>query len=330
MDTGTHFLMGVGLFGLAHLDPAVAQSEMTAQAVLLGTMIGSQAPDLDTLYRFKGNTTYVRNHRGWSHSIPMWFLWPLLISAGITLFWEPVSFLSLLGWTGLAVLTHVAVDLFNSYGTQALRPFSNRWIRWHVLPIIDPVIITLHLTGFGLWAWSSMPPGPLFAGLYAMLAGYIAVRRWLRLRQTRQITADAQPDERLVLLPTMRIGCWQVIGEGTEKIRFGRLEKETLTWEQEVSKAAIHHPAAQASLAHPAIRFFYDFCDHRFVKVEPSSIGWEVRWSDARDHRHGEFPFQAIAWIDLQHKVLDASIGWLSTKSVQRRRTHLQSLNNRG
>jgi len=45
MDTGTHFAMGIGLFGLAHLDPAVASHPVTAQAVLLGTVLGSQAPD---------------------------------------------------------------------------------------------------------------------------------------------------------------------------------------------------------------------------------------------------------------------------------------------
>src|SRR5690606_13085996 len=79
MDTGTHFAMGIGLFGLAHLDPAVTAHPVTAQAVLLGTVLGSQAPDFDGLFRFKGGAAYIRNHRGFSHSIPMIFVWTAFI-----------------------------------------------------------------------------------------------------------------------------------------------------------------------------------------------------------------------------------------------------------
>ena len=53
MDTATHFAMGIGLFGLAHLDPTLSSQPETAQAILVGTVIGSQAPDFDGLSRLR-------------------------------------------------------------------------------------------------------------------------------------------------------------------------------------------------------------------------------------------------------------------------------------
>ena len=80
MDTGTHFVMGIALGGLAAIDPVISDSSVTAQAVMLGTILGSQAPDIDTVLKLKNNAVYIRNHRGITHSLPAVLLWPLLIS----------------------------------------------------------------------------------------------------------------------------------------------------------------------------------------------------------------------------------------------------------
>ncbi len=70
MDTGTHIVMGVALGGLATLDPAVQQDPLLFQAIFAGTVIGSHAPDFDTVLKLRDNATYIRHHRGISHSIP--------------------------------------------------------------------------------------------------------------------------------------------------------------------------------------------------------------------------------------------------------------------
>ena len=64
MDTGTHVVMGIGLGGLATLDPVVANDPVLFNAVLVGTLVGSQAPDFDTVLKLKNNAVYIRNHRG--------------------------------------------------------------------------------------------------------------------------------------------------------------------------------------------------------------------------------------------------------------------------
>lgn len=125
MDTSTHFVMGIGLAGLAYVDPVVATSPMLAAAVMVGTIVGSQAPDIDTALRLKSNSLYIRNHRGMSHSLPFLLLWVLLITGVIALIFPGVAIGHVAAWTAVAVGVHVFTDLFNTYGTQAARPLQN-------------------------------------------------------------------------------------------------------------------------------------------------------------------------------------------------------------
>ena len=53
MDTGTHIVMGIALGGLALADPVVASHSITTTAVIAGTIIGSQAPDIDTVLKLE-------------------------------------------------------------------------------------------------------------------------------------------------------------------------------------------------------------------------------------------------------------------------------------
>lgn len=63
MDTFSHIFIGLGLGALAQIDPAVSENIQLTQAVVLGTVIGSNAPDFDFIYRFKGKGSYLRYHR---------------------------------------------------------------------------------------------------------------------------------------------------------------------------------------------------------------------------------------------------------------------------
>src|SRR5699024_12356323 len=94
MDTGTHVVMGVALGGLATLDPLVAHDPVLYNAVLAGTLIGSQAPDFDTILKLKNNAVYILNHRGMTHSILACFMWGILIAFLIFLFVREFIFLS--------------------------------------------------------------------------------------------------------------------------------------------------------------------------------------------------------------------------------------------
>src|SRR6056297_1840026 len=125
--------MGFAIGGLATLDPVVAESAVTSQGVLIGAIIGSQIPDIDTVLKLRNNAVYIRNHRGITHSIPAVLIWPLLILAVLYPFYPEANLLHLWIWTFLAVFLHVFVDIFNAYGTQAIRPFSSKWVALGVI-----------------------------------------------------------------------------------------------------------------------------------------------------------------------------------------------------
>lgn len=154
MDTGTHIVMGIGLTALATQDPAMTGSFAATATTLI---IGSLIPDGDTVLKLKDNATYISNHRGITHSIPFTILWPLLITLFIFTFFKNIDASHIWLWAQLAVFLHVFVDIFNSYGTQALRPITNKWIQLSVINTFDPIIFILWCVGILLWVLGLHP-----------------------------------------------------------------------------------------------------------------------------------------------------------------------------
>ena len=175
MDSGTHFVMGIALGGLALADPVVASHPITFTAVIAGTILGSQAPDVDTVLKLRNNAVYIRHHRGITHSIPAVILWPLIITAILSLIFSDANILHLWMWTQLAVFLHVFVDIFNAYGTQALRPFSRKWVALGVINTFDPYIFGFHCVGILLWLLGTNPV-LTFSIMYIIIVGYYILR----------------------------------------------------------------------------------------------------------------------------------------------------------
>jgi inner membrane protein len=319
MDTGTHLAMGIGLFGLAHLDPAVASHPTTAQAVLLGTLLGSQAPDFDGLFRLKGCAAYIRNHRGFSHSFPMIFVWTALIALILTLTHEGASLLPLWMWTLVAVAVHVLIDCFNSYGTQALRPLSHRWIAWDVLNIIDPFILIAHLAGFLLWWLTPIRPGGLFAGIYFLIILYVAWRWWTHRTLVQKIAKKIDRVKRISVIPTIRPALWKLVVEEDGLFRFGEVHWRKIRWKDEIPDTDREHPATVASLKHPDIASFLYFSDYGHVQVQPFGDGYKVRWADVRYYHKKHFPFVAVAYLDRNLTVVDSYVGWSSEQRLEKK-----------
>ena len=92
MDTGTHVVMGIALGGIATLDPAVGMHTPMSQAVMIAALAGSQAPDIDTILKLKNNAVYIRNHRGFTHSIPAVLFWSVLIPGILFMFYPEANF----------------------------------------------------------------------------------------------------------------------------------------------------------------------------------------------------------------------------------------------
>jgi inner membrane protein len=308
LDTGTHIAMGFGLAGLAYLDPSVSTHPELASAVLLGTLIGSQAPDLDTVLKFRGNATYIRNHRGRSHSIPAILIWAGLISGGIYAFFPGILYLHLLLWTLLAVVVHVSIDLFNSYGTQAARPISKRWISFNVINIFDPFIMGIHLLGFLFWA-AGFEPGHVFSAVYAVMITYIVQRVFTYRKLIQLVKADLGEEGHYILLPTIRWTRWGVVAETDTASYVGELRNKRVIWHDTFYKKEENTIIEKAKQDTKVQAFLY-FTRYPHVFTKKREFGHEVHWIDLRYRTKTHYAFVAIVHLDEQLNIIDSYTGW--------------------
>ncbi len=313
MDTATHFAMGFGLAALAHLDPVVASTPGLAEAVMLGTVIGSQAPDLDGFTRLCGSAAYIRHHRGASHSIPAVFVWTLSIFALIQTLSPQAHWLHLLAWTFLAVCLHVFVDLFNAYGTQGLSPISKKWIAFDVIFIFDPFIFGLHVLGFLFWA-AGTRPGPLFLLIYLIIAGYYVIRYQAHKRAIEQTRRTLGIPGEYTLIPTFFWNQWTVIVKTPTHWYVG----ETHDGEVMILDTFVRRPenelVALAKTNHK-VQAFLSFTSYAHVEVKEHDFGYEVRWFDlryrAKNLGRSHYMFVAVVYLDKQKQIRDSFAGWI-------------------
>jgi inner membrane protein len=314
MDSGTHLVIGFGLAGLAYIDPVVAADPVAATAVLIGTVIGSQAPDADTLLRLKDNASYIKNHRGLSHSLPALFIWTILITSVLALMFPGVSLTHVALWVFIAVAFHVFTDLFNTYGTQALRPFSEKWVSWNIIHIFDPIIFLSHIVAIFFWSVHLVPPGPLFTVLYTGLAVYYIWRSWYHYyleSRLYQMDAGYEPGDRYYLIPTFYLYAWQIVKRKPDgRYVLGEFKNKRIKWVDEVKSD--EHPAVEASKKHKDIAAFLYFSSFACADLRCHDWGYEVFWADVRYRHRKQYPFVAVLLLDNEMKPMESYVGWVS------------------
>lgn len=323
MDTGTHFVMGIALGGLATLDPVIAQDPITFSAVMAGTVLGSQAPDIDTVLKLKNNAVYIRNHRGITHSIPAVFLWPLLISGTLFLIMPEANYLHLWLWTFLAVFLHVFVDIFNAYGTQALRPISSNWVALGVINTFDPFIFGIHVGGLILWGYG-FSPGYLFLTMYVILVLYYLARFRERAFVKRAVRQQIPGARKILLSPTMSYHRWRIAVIAEKHYYVARADRGYVTIldtfnriplpESEILEAAKHDINLAAFLSFsPVYRW----------EIEQTEDYYEVRFIDLRYRSNGYYPFVAVVHLDDDLNILNSFTGWIFSEAKLKKKLNI-------
>lgn len=311
MDTGTHLAMGVALGGLATIDPAVQADPVLFQAIMVGTVIGSHAPDFDTVLKLKNNATYIRHHRGITHSIPAIILWGLLFSSIIYLFLPSVSFFHLWIWTFIAVILHVVVDLFNAYGTQALRPFSNRWIAFGFINTFDPYIFSLHVIGIGAWLLGAHP-GYTWLIIYVILLLYY-VKRYIDKREIVERIYDFFPNTTEVITsPTWRQNDWRISITTDDAFHVGTVQNGHIRIIDTFRKQPLpNNQVIQKSKQDQNIAAFLSFSPIYRWEMTKYHTTTEVRFIDLRYRSKGHYPFVAVVKLDEELNIVSSYTGWI-------------------
>jgi len=196
MDPVTHAVIGMMIGSKA------GGAISLANGALVASTLGAVAPDLDIVARLWGDYAYIRQHRGFSHSLPGQAFVSLTLAAVLAPLYPEAGFATLALWSFLGVFSHSFADLFNSYGVNILWPFSKKKWTINLLMIFDPVLFALIVS-------------LLFAGtdpFYNKLAVagtvfYLALRFLMRRRAyfiVKTRLGRKYPGVRVVVLPSMR------------------------------------------------------------------------------------------------------------------------------
>lgn len=124
---------------------ATISGEPVMGAISIGTALGAMSPDLDIVMQCKGHLSYLKNHRGKSHSLPFLGGMSLVIASILSLFFPETAFSQILLWTFVGGVSHSLLDILNSYGAQIFWPISKKRYSSSLLLCFDPVIILLSL-----------------------------------------------------------------------------------------------------------------------------------------------------------------------------------------
>lgn len=326
MDTFSHVVIGLGIGALAQLDPVVSANETLTQAVILGTVIGSNAPDFDFLYRLKGKGSYIRNHRGLSHSFPALPLWAIIVS-GILFPFAGLSFSHLFLWTFLAVILHVVFDLFNVHGTQLLRPYSRKWIAFDAVPLLDPYILLIHFLGFGLILYYQA--GITFLIIYIILFFYLAIRTLSAILSKKHLQSHFINAERIKLIPRITLFKWDILIETKEDFLFGIYTLRGLTIEHTLAKKIDFPLLVSNSRNDHRVSDFLACTNYAYPFVDVRKNGYLVYWKDLRFRTKRFFPTLAIQFISSDFQKKNSYIGTFNSlkqyKKVVRKLTNSSS-----
>lgn len=181
MDTVTHGLTG---WLIARAVPDEIGKKKATAAVIAGSLL----PDADHVASLLGSEAYLRLHRGISHSFAGVAVTSLLIALLLYRFgkWKDLKKLYLLALLGQ--LSHIALDLLNSYGTQIFQPFSDARVSLDLLFVVDLLFTGIVVAGIVL---SRGRPAPARAAL-AVLTLYLGSAALLHERAEEAVRTAAE------------------------------------------------------------------------------------------------------------------------------------------
>lgn len=140
MDTLAHGLTGA-LIGYAGF------RQRAGRPALWASLVASQFPDFDIVLMFISGETYLRWHRGPTHSLLLLPLWSALIAWTV---WELSGRRHgrvLYAATFASMLAHIGMDWITSYGTMLLSPLSDRRFELSWVFILDVYVWALLVAG---------------------------------------------------------------------------------------------------------------------------------------------------------------------------------------
>src|SRR5699024_10012660 len=252
-----------------------------------------------------------RHHRGETHSIPAVILWGILLAGIIHAIVPEVSFLYLWAWIAIAVALHVFVDIFNAYGTQAIKPFKNKWIAYGFINTFDPYIFLLHIADI-IDLFLDAKQRYKWLIIYVIIGLYY-VKRYLDKEEiVKKIHAHFPGTEDVATSPTIKQNKWRVAITTKDKFFVGKVENGHIEIVDTFEKVPLPDTKIMdIAKQDKNISAFLSFSPVHRWEVNQLNDVVEVRFIDLRYRAKGHYPFIAVVQIDQDMEIVSSYTGWI-------------------
>lgn len=190
MDSITHSLTGVGLY---YVFNKKEKDILQRRVIFTNLVLSAIAPDVDILYYFLGNTEYFVHHSGVTHSLIGLIGFPVFITLLLKLLFKNTInvFYCFLG-SFVGTLSHIILDLLNTYGTMVLWPINNYLYSFNILMIVDVIITTLLAVGL-VFAFTFIKreyKRNIFIVIFLLITIYILCRTYIYFKLSNYINDE--------------------------------------------------------------------------------------------------------------------------------------------
>jgi len=312
MDPITHGLVGAAVGSLK----GAAGDPQAAQTVFWATVLGAVMPDVDIVARATGGELgYLANHRGVTHSIPGILVLSAAAAALVGVLSPVPSWIELFAWILVGALSHVLLDILNSYGTKFLWPFSNRRLAWDILMIVDLPILALTIIGLVSGWFNPAEKQKIFWVILSGLAFYILLRAYIHghvLGAAHRRFQGLKPLKISVTPGLLGIGLWNFIVEAGDRFLVGEARAFSRGDGFAILKELPKHnydPFVEASRKARAARVFLEFARHPWSVHEERDGRHVVTWGDLRFWFRNHSIFTVTVIMDDEMQVVDARLG---------------------
>ncbi|MBC8014530.1 MAG: metal-dependent hydrolase, partial [Sporomusaceae bacterium] len=185
-------------------------------------VLGSQAPDFDIIAYCRGNFSYIKQHRAFSHSVPGLAIWSPLIGIILHFFMPQTNLLSLMGWAFAGGFSHIIMDYFNTHGAAILWPFRKERKSLQLLNVTDPILLVLLLSLY----MANLTMLTLSISTFLIITAYICLRLALRSKARKELIHlfSSQKIARITVMPSLkRILFWDFVLETESRHLVGQL-----------------------------------------------------------------------------------------------------------
>lgn len=293
MDTLSHAIIGIAVASFS------GQQFSINDPIYLASLLGAQAPDFDIITLLRGNFTFLRQHRAFSHSILGLLFWSVLIAIILPAANPSASVYTSFIWALAGAFSHVALDYFNTHGTAIFWPLKKERKSLHLLNVFDPVLLVLLLSLYLL----NLSPLHLANTTFITLFGYISVRYYLRSSAKRYILTHFKDHTliSLIIMPSLkRVFAWDFIINTSEYHYIGQYRIFPKKLDFKINLPKQRKQTALTERAHRTLlgQFFSTFTPFAYYEEECDITRTRINIYDLRYYLNQQFIHRATIIFD--------------------------------